>query len=167
MSIQPISIDKNRIKIFIASDHAGFEMKQYIINTLEHTHNIFDLGTDSTDPCDYPIFAYKLSNALLQNSQPQSHNKTSNKNTFGILICGTGIGMSIAANRKKGIRAALCLNKKMAKVSRKHNNANVIILGARLIDHETAIKCIMEFIMTDFDMEKRHCNRLQLIDTLN
>ena len=150
------------MKIFIASDHAGFELKERLIEhikkNISNTNSIIDLGTNNTSSCDYPIFANKLVQHLLEN--PSDSN---NKNR-GILICGTGIGMSIAANRTPGIRAALCFNKEMAIMSRKHNNSNVIVFGARIITYETAICCVEAFLHTDFD-GGRHARRLTLIDS--
>ncbi len=140
-------------KIFIASDHAGFLLKQYLVEKLQH-ENIIDLGTKNIESCDYPIFTQKLVHQILSSSQ----NKY-----YGILICGTGIGMSIAANRNTGIRAALCFNEKMAEMSRKHNNANVIIFGANIIDKETALECVQIFFKTEFEYG-RHEGRLHLID---
>jgi len=137
--------------VFIASDHAGFLLKQYLIKNLDNT---IDLGTDNTESCDYPIFAKKLVDKILASSCSEY---------CGILICGTGIGMSISANRNKNIRAALCFNEKMAEMSRKHNDANIIIFGANVIDEETALKCAQIFLNTDFEYG-RHERRLSLID---
>jgi len=131
--------------IFIASDHAGFELKEY----LKTQFNLLDLGTHNAESCDYPVFAEKLCNQM----------KASDK---GILICGTGIGMSIAANRFKNIRAALCFNEEMAILSRQHNNANVLVLGARIISPETARNCVEKFLTSDFE-GGRHQRRVDLI----
>jgi len=109
-----------------------------------------DLGTHSAESCDYPVFAKKLCNQM----------KESDK---GILICGTGIGMSIAANRFKNIRAALCFNEKMATLSRQHNDANVLVLGARIISAETARNCVEKFLSTDFE-GGRHRRRMEMIN---
>ncbi|MCR5224984.1 MAG: ribose 5-phosphate isomerase B [Alphaproteobacteria bacterium] len=136
--------------IFIASDHAGFELKQYLIETLNE--DIRDLGTYSAESCDYPMYANKLTEEVLHNS-----------NSVGILICGSGIGMSIVANRKKGIRAALCFNKETAELARKHNDANVLVLGARFISKEHATECIQIFLHTQFE-GGRHLRRIQQID---
>lgn len=140
-------------KIFIASDHAGFLLKQYLIEKLQ-SENIIDLGTKNIESCDYPILAQKLVHQILSSYQNEY---------YGILICGTGIGMSISANRKKGIRAALCFNKKMAEMSRKHNNANIIVFGANIINTKTALECVQIFLKTEFEYG-RHEHRLYLID---
>lgn len=128
--------------IFIASDHAGFNLKSAIINHLKEL-NLEDLGCSSSDAVDYPDYAQKLCNKITQT--PSSK---------GILICGTGIGMSIAANRFKSIRAALCTNPIMAKASIEHNDANILVLGARIINNEIALACINEFLHTKFKGEK-------------
>ena len=138
-------------QIFIASDHAGFELKQYLIETFQG--KLQDLGTYSADSCDYPIYADKLTEEVLLTP-----------NSVGILICGSGVGMSIAANRKKGIRAALCSNEEIAELSRKHNDANVLVLGARFISKEDAVNCVRKFLQTQFE-GGRHARRIELIDS--
>lgn len=144
------------MRLFIASDHAGFQMKSYLIEKI-HIYNstieLVDIGTDNNEPCDYPIFANKLVKNLLKAPEIDR----------GILICGTGIGMSIAANRYPGIRAALCFSKEMAIMTRKHNNANILVLGARIIDFDIAAQCVRAFLETDFE-RGRHERRLALID---
>ena len=132
--------------IFIAADHAGFELKEY----LRGCFKLSDVGTYDNESCDYPIFAKKLVRQM----------RGADK---GILICGTGIGMSIAANRFKNIRAALCFNEEMATLSRQHNDANVLVLGARIISAETARGCVEKFLSTDFE-DGRHQRRLDLIN---
>lgn len=132
--------------IFIASDHAGFELKEY----LKAQFNLLDLGPHSVESCDYPVFAKKLVTRLKNDDK-------------GILICGTGIGMSIAANRFRNIRAALCFNEKMATLARKHNDANILVLGARIIPPEIAKNCVEKFLSTDFE-GGRHQRRLELLD---
>lgn len=134
------------MSIFIASDHAGFELKEY----LQTQFNLLNLGTHNEESCDYPVFAKKLAIRLKNDDK-------------GILICGTGIGMSIAANRFKNIRAALCFNEEMAKLARQHNDANILVLGARIISPETAKTCVEKFLSTDFE-GGRHRRRLELID---
>ena len=135
-------------KIFIASDHAGYKLKNSISTKLK---KIIDLGPKSTQSVDYPDYAKKLSRKV-----------ASNKGSFGILICGSGMGMAIAANKNKNIRAALCYSKKNTKLSRLHNNANIITLGARLINKNTAFKCINVFINTKFE-GGRHTKRVKNI----
>lgn len=137
------------MSVYIASDHAGLNLKRCLIDHLE-IHN--DLGTYSPESCDYPVYAKKLVTAVLQSSD-----------NFGILICGSGIGMSIAANRYVGIRAALCLNEKMAVLARQHNNANVIVFGERMISPETALNCAHRFLSTSFN-GGRHLRRIKLLD---
>jgi ribose 5-phosphate isomerase B len=134
--------------ILIASDHAGFELKKYIINQLKE-ESFIDLGCDSLDSVDYPDYAYLLAKEI-KNQQAK----------FGILICGTGIGMSIAANRFTYIRAALCTSALMAQKAREHNDANVLVLGARITDNNTALECIKTFIATKF-LGERHNNRVE------
>ena len=107
-------------KIFISSDHAGYNLKKYILKKFSNKKKIVDLGPDSNKSVDYPDYAHKLSKKV-----------SANKGSFGILICGSGVGMSITANRNKKIRAALCYSVKNTKLSRLHNNANIITLGER------------------------------------
>ena len=143
---------KMKIKrIFLASDHAGFVLKQKISKFLiSKGINILDLGTKNSSSVDYPDFAHLLAK------------KIKTKNNIGILVCGSGIGMSIAANRHKNIRAALCNNIKSAKLSRMHNNANVIAIGSRLIKKNLAIKCVNAFLKTPFE-GGRHLRRVKKI----
>ncbi|MDX1950043.1 MAG: ribose 5-phosphate isomerase B [Rickettsiales bacterium] len=137
-------------KISIASDHAGFELKEFLKSELaSKNYEVFDLGTDSKNSVDYPDFAEKL--AL--------HIKDK-KSDFGILICGSGIGISIAANRYNHIRAALCNNLEVTKLARQHNNANVICLGARFIDNKIALEMVEAFFNTEFE-GGRHTERVR------
>ena len=135
-------------KIFIASDHAGYNLKNSIISKFK---KINDLGPKSKDSVDYPDFAKKLSKKV-----------ASNKGSFGILVCGSGMGMAIAANKNKYIRAALCYSKKNTKLSRLHNNANIITLGERLINKNKAISLIKVFLSTKFE-GGRHLRRVKKI----
>ncbi len=138
--------------IIIGSDHAGYKLKELIKNYLnEIGEKYVDVGTDSEESCDYPIFAEKAAKKVL-----------STENTKGILVCGSGIGVSIAANKIKGIRAALCMNSELAEMSRRHNDANILCLGARYIDFETAKKIIKIFLSTEFE-GGRHERRVQEI----
>lgn len=140
-----------REKIYVASDHAGFELKEKICLFLKEKNIIFnDLGTNDCTSCDYPDYAHLLAEKI-------------NKQSFGILICGSGIGISIAANRHKNIRCALCHESLSAELARKHNDANVLALGGRLIGIELAINIIEKFIQTPFD-EGRHIQRIQKIE---
>jgi len=138
-------------KIFIASDHAGYHLKNNIISKLSKIRKIIDLGPKSKDSVDYPDYAKKLSKKV-----------ASTKGSFGILICGSGMGMSISANKTKHIRAALCYSKKNTKLSRLHNNANIITLGERLIDKNKAISLIKIFLSTKFE-GGRHLRRVNKI----
>lgn len=140
-------------RIFLASDHAGFDLKSYIISYLSNRLNIeiIDLGCENAvDSVDYPVFSDILCKEI----------ENSNDNDFGILICGSGIGMSIAANRNRFIRAALCFNKDLAKLARNHNNANVLCLGARFVSKDIAIEIVETFLESNFD-GGRHQNRVQ------
>ena len=138
-------------KIIIASDHAGYDLKEAIKNYLtKKGKEVLDLGTKNINSVDYPDFAHLLAKKLKK------------KNEFGILVCGSGIGMSMAANRHKNIRAALCYNLKSTKLSRQHNNANVIALGSRLIKKKVALNCVNEFIKTAF-LGDRHQRRIKKI----
>ena len=139
-------------KIVLASDHAGFKLKEEIKNFLiKKKEKILDLGTKNTNSVDYPDYAHLLSKKMKKD-----------KNQFGILICGSGTGMSMAANKHKNIRAALCFNTKSTKLSRSHNNANVMIIGSRLIKKKVALKCVSTFLKTDFD-GGRHIRRVKKI----
>ena len=138
-------------KIVLASDHAGFELKEKIKKYLnENGYIVTDCGTDSTASCDYPEFANKLCLAIKEDPEMQ-----------GILICGTGIGMSMAANRHKHIRAALCHNEFTARLTRQHNNANVLCMGARTIGEELAFETMKVFLSTDF-MGDKHERRINM-----
>lgn len=141
------------MKIAIASDHAGFEMKDFIRNILEEKHiNILDLGTNDTTSVDYPLFADKLAEAVL-----------SKQADLGILVCGTGIGISIRANRHKGIRAALLYSDEVAEMVKKHNNANVMVFGGRTMRKEDVAKRIDIFLNTEFE-GGRHQKRIDMLD---
>ena len=138
--------------VVLASDHAGFKLKEEIKKFLiKKKEKVLDLGTKNTSSVDYPDFAHLLSKKM-KNSE----------NQFGILICGSGTGMSMVANKHKNIRAALCYDTKSTKLSRLHNNANVMTLGARLIKRNVALKCVSTFLRTDFD-GGRHLRRIKKI----
>ena len=138
-------------KIFIASDHAGYKLKNKVISKFSKTQKIIDLGPETNKSVDYPDYARKLSKKV-----------ASNKGSFGILICGSGMGMAIVANKTKNIRAALCYSKKNTKLSRLHNNANIITLGERLINKKKAIGLINIFLSTKFE-GGRHLRRVKKI----
>jgi len=134
------------IQGFIASDHRGFWLKDY----LKHKYPLIDLGTfDDSKRVDYPDYAKKLCNLVKK------------ENSKGILICGTGIGMSIAANRYKGIRAALCRDERDAEMARTHNDANVLVLAGDFIKGARADKIVEVFFKTRFSQETRHKNRIK------
>ena len=139
-------------KIFIASDHGGFKLKKFIKSFLDKDFAIKDLGPkQNKKSVDYPDFAHKLCKQV-----------SKNKNNIGILVCGSGVGMSIAANKNKGIRAALCYSVENAKLSRLHNDANVITLGERLTKKTVALKCVESFLKTEFE-GGRHIKRIKKI----
>ena len=128
-------------KIFISSDHAGFNLKEEIKIYLEKKKLKYqDLGPNSNTRVDYPDYAHKVARKVKVN-----------KNNIGILVCGSGTGMNIAANKHKNIRAAQCFNLKSTKLSRLHNDANIITLGSRLITKKNAIKFLSVFLKTRFD----------------
>ena len=148
--------------ILLASDHAGFVLKTFLYKHFKNQKNfsVLDLGTESAElPVDYPYYAQKLTIKLKETGNQ-------NKKVFGILICGTGIGMSIAANRYNWIRAALCNNTTQAQLAREHNNANVLALGSRETDLQTALKISMTFISTEFSEENRHVLRISQLAKL-
>jgi len=138
-------------KIFIASDHAGYNLKNIIVSKFSKIQKIIDLGPKSNTSVDYPDYAKKLSKKV-----------ASLKGSFGILVCGSGMGMSIVANKTKNIRAALCYSKKNTKLSRLHNNANIITLGSRLTNKNNAISLIRIFLSTKFE-SGRHLRRIKKI----
>ena len=142
-------------KIVIGCDHAGFELKKKVVDHLaEMGYEVIDVGTDSTESCDYPIFASKLCQKL-QNGEAD----------LGILVCGTGIGMSMAANKHKGIRAACCSDTFSARLTRLHNNANVLCLGARVLGAGLALDLVDNFVNAEFEGD-RHIKRLSLIEDI-
>ena len=139
-------------KIFISSDHAGFNLKEEIKIYLEKKKLKYqDLGPNSNTRVDYPDYAHKVARKVKVN-----------KNNIGILVCGSGTGMNIAANKHKNIRAAQCFNLKSTKLSRLHNDANIITLGSRLITKKNALKFISVFLNTKFD-GGRHLRRVKKI----
>ena len=139
-------------KIFISSDHAGFKLKEELKKHFKIIKlNFVDLGPVNDNSVDYPDYAHKLAKKV----------KVS-KNNVGILVCGSGTGMNIAANKHKNIRAALCFNTKSTKLSRLHNDANIITLGSRLITKKNAIRFVSVFLKTKFD-GGRHLKRIKKI----
>ena len=139
-------------KIIIASDHAGYSLKEYVKKFLLKKKLILkDIGTKSEDRVDYPLYAHKLSKIIKRD-----------RNSVGVLICGSGQGMIMTANKHKNIRAALCYNVKSTKLSRLHNDANIITLGSRFISKKNAIKYLNIFLKTKFE-GGRHKKRLKQI----
>ena len=135
-------------RVLIASDHAGFKLKKILIEELQGKIKFEDLGPFSENSVDYPDYAKKLSKKI-----------DLKKDLIGVLICGSGIGMSMVANRFKNVRAALCMNYKMSILARQHNNANILVLGSRLISEQEAIKCLLIFLKTNYE-GGRHQARL-------
>lgn len=144
------------MKFYIATDHAGLDLKEYTVELLKcKNHEVVDLGPFSKDRVDYPDYATKVCEAVL-----------SDKNSFGILICGSGIGMSMAANRYSGIRAALCHDAYTASVARGHNDANVLCFGERIIGKGVAESIIDAWIAGCFE-GGRHEGRVAKIEAIN
>lgn len=144
------------MKISIASDHAGFSLKKDVIHWLkENNYEILDFGTYSEESVDYPDFAIPAAEAV-----------ANGESEFGIVICGTGIGVSISANKVAGIRAANCCTVEMSKMSRLHNNANVVAFGARLIDLDMAKSIVKTFLETEFE-GGRHIKRVEKIHSIS
>lgn len=141
------------MKIAIGADHGGYSLKEIIIADLKTSgYDLEDLGTYSTDSVDYPDFSQKVCNQVTQGQAD-----------LGILICGTGIGMSIAANKHQGIRAALCGDVYSAKLTRQHNNSNVLCLGARVIGDELAKMIVHTWLDAEFE-GGRHQGRLDKLE---
>ncbi|MDC0921453.1 ribose 5-phosphate isomerase B [Candidatus Pelagibacter sp.] len=139
-------------KIFISSDHAGFKLKEEIKSYLSKKKISFkDMGPYNDNRVDYPDYAHKVARKVM-----------TNKNNVGILVCGSGMGMNIAANRHKNIRAAQCFNLKSTKLSRLHNDANIITLGSRLLNKKLALNCVNTFLNTKFE-GGRHSKRIKKI----
>jgi len=152
-----IKTELNRgYRFAIASDHAGLDLKTFLLEKLQargSTAEVVDYGTYTADSVDYPDFAVDVCYAVLARSADR-----------GILICGSGIGMSIAANRFAGIRCALVSSQDTARLSREHNNSNVIALGARLMSPEQAWQYLLEWITTPYIPNPRHDRRMEKLD---
>lgn len=148
--------EKKKKRLYIGSDHAGFEAKEVLhtyLNSMEG-YSVTDLGCFSEDPCDYPDIAREVGEKVIEVDGSQ-----------GILLCGSGVGMAMAANKLKGVRAAVAMNEHIAEMSRKHNDANILVLAAREQD-DVEIKAIVDkFLATDFEAgEERHVRRVKKID---
>ena len=139
-------------KVFLASDHAGYLLKRVISKFLKKKGiKILDLGPKNKNSVDYPVYAHLLAKRV-----------SKQKNNMGILVCGSGQGMIMAANKHKNIRAALCYDPRSTKLSRIHNNANVMAIGSRLTKKSVALKCISIFLETNFE-GGRHLRRIKKI----
>lgn len=142
------------IRIAFGADHGGYELKSALITWAESQgYKTLDFGTDSTESCDYPVFVPPVIEALRNQAAD-----------FGVLLCGSGIGVDIVANRHRGMRSALCHTAELAQRSRLHNNANILSLGQKYISQEEAIKALDLFVTTEFTNEERHVRRLGMID---
>ncbi len=140
-------------EIVIGSDHAGFEMKEFIKKELKKRgFEVKDVGAETTKPTDYPLYAGRV-----------AHSVANGENERGIAVCGAGIGASIAANRVRGVRAALCTSAEMAKLSRAHNNANVLVLGGRTTSRDLATQMLDIWLETPFE-GGRHVPRIEMLD---
>jgi ribose 5-phosphate isomerase B len=146
----------NMKRIAIASDHGGFELKNSIIDYLKEKLYIYkDFGSFDTKPVDYPDYALKVGKAIV-----------SDEYQLGILICGTGIGMSLAANKMKGIRAALCHDTFSARMAKEHNKSNILTMGGRVIAQGLAREIVKVWLISEFSQETRHIVRLQKVEDL-
>ena len=144
------------MRIAIASDHAGFEMKKGVVILLGKLgHELTDLGTHNQDPVDYPDYADAVGQAIRQG-----------KTDRGILICGSGVGASVAVNKIRGIRAGLCHDTYSAHQGVEHDNINVLVLGSRVIGSELAAELVRAFLEARFTGEERHCRRLSKVQAL-
>jgi len=144
------------VRIAIGADHAGFDLKQILVAYLRHRgHEIIDVGTDSDDPVDYPDYAEAVSKVLLDGRAER-----------GLLICGSGVGTSVSANKIPGIRAGLCHNTYSARQGVEHDDMNVLVLGARVIGVELARELVDNFLAAQFCGEERHRRRLEKIKVL-
>lgn len=140
--------------IALGCDHGGYDLKQEVIKHLKERNIEYkDYGTYTTESCDYPVFAKKVAESVVKGECEK-----------GILICGTGIGISIAANKLRGIRAALCHDCFSAQATREHNDANILAMGARVIGPGLALKIVDTFLDTPFSNDERHIKRINLIE---
>lgn len=150
MGVNKVTADNK--KIFIGSDHGGYNLKEKIKEVFTKSGYEFeDVGTNSTESCDYPVYAKKLAEKVLET------------NGRGILVCGTGIGMSICANKFKGIRASHCTDTFSARMTREHNDSNVLCLGERITGQDLALDIVKYWLETPFSKGERHIQRLNLI----
>lgn len=143
------------MKIALASDHGGFELKERVKGyLLDKGHEIIDLGCNTEDSVDYPVYGKACGEAVMKGEAEK-----------GMVFCGTGIGISIAANKVKGIRCALCMDTFMAEMSRRHNDANILALGGRILSTETALAIVEVWLGTEFEAG-RHQRRVDLLNQM-
>lgn len=147
------TVSSSRPRVATAADHGGFALKETLVGALRRRGcGVLDLGAHTADSVDYPALGEAVARALLDG-----------RAEFGVLACGTGIGMGIAANRRRGIRAAVCHNAETARLARAHNDANILVLGGRIVDARTAIACLDAFLRTSFE-GGRHARRVAQLD---
>ena len=147
------TLSSSRPRVAAAADHGGFELKQALVEALRRRGcGVLDLGAHSPDSVDYPALGEAVARALLDG-----------RADLGVLACGTGIGMGIAANRRRGVRAAVCHNAETARLARAHNDANILVLGGRIVDAPTALACLDAFLQTPFE-GGRHARRVAQLD---
>ena len=139
--------------LVIASDHAGYNLKNYIVNNLKKEINFKDFGTDSDESCDFPDFAKEVCESVLNN-----------ESTRGLLICGSGVGMSIAANKFRGIRAANVVDVETAKQSVEHNDVNVLCIGSKNVNKKNILDIIESFLEAEFIQEERYIRRISKLE---
>ena len=141
------------MKVFLGSDHGGYKIKEVIKQHLvSKGYEIEDVGTHSTDSCDYPIYGIKVGEGVV-----------ANQGSLGIIVCSTGVGISIAANKVKGIRCALCWKPKIAEMCRKHNDANMLSLPGFHLDEKEALEIVDTWLLTEFEGD-RHTRRVNIIN---
>lgn len=142
------------MKIAFGSDHAGFDYKEMLMaRARELGHEVFDMGTHSKDSCDYPVYGHAVAKAVKEGEADR-----------GVLVCGTGFGISLAANRMKGIRCVNASEELTVKMARRHNDANVLSMGERIVGRDKAVSLLEAFLETEFD-GGRHARRVEMIDT--
>lgn len=144
------------MKVGIGNDHGATQYKQAVIDLVSAMgHEVVNYGTDETSSCDYPVYGQRVAQAVRDKEVD-----------CGIVMCGSGIGISIAANKVKGIRCALCTDTTMARLCREHNDANVLAMGARTTGLETCLDIVRTFLTTEFSQGERHQNRIRLISEM-
>ena len=145
------------MRIAIAADHGGYDLKQQLVDELKaHGYSVRDLGSYSPEPVDYPDLAVTVARAIVAGECDR-----------GVLICGTGIGMSLAATKVSGVRAALCTNRYMARMARAHNDAQIVCLGAHVVGVGLASDIVATFLTTEFSGAERHSRRVGKINALD